>query len=825
MPNRGHAHFSLHLGPYTDDTLLVRRIDGVEQLSTPFAVTVTFSTVNGEPIDLHRLIAREARLAIRRPDSAYRWVHGICAKGENVGNFAGQPLYRVTISPKLQLLAAKTNSRVFQSQTAIDIVASLLQKAGIVFRQKLRGTYPVREMCIQYRETDLAFVSRLLEEEGITYWFEQEERQHTLVLGDTPDSFGPLAGEDSLPYRTDIGAVANEEYLFDLHRQTATRPSRSTLRDFDFEHPSLDVSASTPPRRGGEVYDYPSGNVQPAETKRLGQVRLEELQAGAETWSGQGSCERFAPGFAFAVSGHPRADFDVRLLATRVTHRGMQQTSTGDAHRIEASYRNEFQAIRANRQYRPPRGSSRPTIRGVQTATVVGPPGEEVHPDKFGRIKVQFHWDRKGNLDDRASAWVRLAQSWSGPGFGALFVPRVGQEVVLRFLEGNPDRPIITGAVYNGQHPPPIDLPNDKTKSTLKTDSSPHSGGSNELRFEDAAGQEQIYVHGQKDEQIEARNDKSQVVHRNERLRVDQDRSRSVGGDQTLRVSKNDASRIQGNQSLTVHGDRSTWVGGSHSETVSGSHEGSVFGSRHLTVQLASTEVVGAAAALTVGGIYAVSVGGALNEAVGGMKSCEVAGAKIEVVGAQRMETVAGDSLATVGGDFSSVLAGQLDMTVGKDMNEDTRITEIQAHAPVSWSAKDIHITADDFELIVGGRVAISMKDGTVQIFGRTISVSGATVSARGATLAKIGPGTAPQKRAAARQLAALRSAPASVSIKLVTSDGRPVANERVSVLLPNGTSRSVVTDAQGQCRIPSPRSGPCKVSLPRLPPTTWRKQ
>jgi len=823
MTDRNQLHFALHLGPYTEDALLVRRIDGVEELSRPFAMAVTFSTVSGDPLDLFRLVSREACLAIRRPDSPERWVHGICATAEHAGTFAGRPLYRATITPKFQLLSVKANCRVFQNQSAIDIACSILQKWGIGFRRGLRGIYPVREMCIQYRETDLTFISRLLEEEGITYWFEHEERQHTLVLGDAPESFDPLPN-DSLPYRSETGAFTEETHLFDLHRKSSVRPNRSTLRDFDFEHPSLDITSSTPPSRGGEVFDYPSGNAQASETKRLSQVRLEELRADGEIWNGQGNCEHLAPGFTFGVTGHPRTDFDVRLLATRVMHRGMQQTNSGNVHRVETTYRNEFNAIGADRQYRPPRDASRPTIRGVQTATVVGPPGEEVHPDQYGRIKVQFHWDRAGRLDDRASAWVRMAQSWGGPGFGALFVPRVGQEVVLRFLEGNPDRPIVTGAVYNGRHPPPVGLPADKTQSTLKTDSSPHNGGSNELRFEDAAGQEQVYLHGQKDEGIEVGNDKNQLLHRNEQLRVDQNRSRSVGGNQTLEVTRNDGSRIQGNQNANVAWNRWTAVSGSHSETISRSHTGTVSGMRDLTVRLASTETVGAANALTIGGAYAVSVGGALNEAVGGFKNCDIGGAKVEFVGANRTETVAGDSLATVGSDFETNIEGRLDMTIGKNFTENTRNTRIHISKATSWSAKTIHITGDEIEILIGGKVAIVMKkDGTFQMFGKTITVQGAAVSAKGATLSKTGPAAAAQKRLDQRKANAIRSARALVRFRLVDQDGQPVVNQQFTIRFSSGVQREGATDGQGRVQMPAPTSAPFRLTLLERAPEATR--
>jgi type VI secretion system secreted protein VgrG len=648
----------------------------------------------------------------------------------------------------------------------------------------------------------------------VTYWFEHGPDHHSLVLGDSPDAYSPLAGEDSLPFRVDGGTFSEDEYVSRLGSMQKIQSDSFTLRDYDFARPQLDVTASTPRTSGNEVYDYPSGTIDLEETKRISRIRLEEQQVGLESWLGLGTCNRLLPGSTFTVTGLP--DCESRLLAVRVRHQGIQQSGSGEAAQIEDSYRNEFEAIRSDRQFRPHRIASPPRIPGIQTATVVGPPSEEVFTDEYGRIKVQFHWDRKGKRDEKASAWVRTKQAWGGPGLGALFLPRVGQEVVLRFLEGNPDRPFVAGAVYNGSHPPPIDLPSSKTKSTLKSDSSPHSGGSNELRFEDAAGLEQVYLHGQRNETIGVLNDKTQKVHGAEQLRVDRDRHLVVEGEQLLRVAQDDSSRIQGNQSLSVQADRSVQIGGSHSESISATHSTRVSGTRDVSIHLASTDTVGAAAALTVGAAYEITVGGALNEAVGGLKASQVGGARFEVVGAHRQESVSGESLASIGADFESDLAGQLALSTGKDQTERIGATRIAARKPASWRSKKINVTADEFRLMVGGKVILLLtKDGRLQISGTKITVNGTVVSAHGAPLAKVGPGAATQARRDARTLAALRHARAIAKFRLIDQDGEPLPNEPFKALFSDGTFRTSATDAQGRGAIPAPLPGSFRLLLP----------
>ena len=712
---------------------------------------------------------------------------------------------------------------MFQGQSAVEVAKALLGEHGVKLRDALSGRYPSRELCIQYRESDFAFVSRLLEEEGIAYWFEHERDGHTLVLGDAPSSFPALPGDGRLPFRREEGAVGDEEHVFALRRNLRVVPAKATLRDFDFERPALDGTGQEAAGEGEEVYEYPSGSVHPDETRRRAGARLDALRFDGETWDGRGTAERLAPGFVFEVEGHPDPSFDVRLVAVRVEHEGRQEKSAGAQGAVEDSYQNRFLAAPAGRPFRPGLRTRRGLVNGPQTATVVGPPGEEIHPDGHGRIKVQFHWDREGERDDRASAWVRLAQGWAGPGFGAVFVPRAGQEVLVRFLEGNPDRPVVTGAVYNGGNPPPIALPGERTKSTFRTDSSPQSGGFNELRFEDRKDAEEVYLHAQKDENVEVLNDKGQRVHGNEQLRVEKDRSVTVIGQQQLEVQRDDQASVGGNRTLCVTGDRTTEVFGGHDETVGVGKLVTVGGNRDVSVHAAASEAVGLAAALTVGGAYAVSVGAAENVAVGGALGRQVGGAYHEWVGAARDARVGGDASVRVGGKDVLDLHEQARLTVGGDLEETVGdVLESEAGTTAAWMARSFELEAERLNVVVGGVVVLTMAQGQITFGGASFTVNGKAVAVKGASVTKLGAAGPSRAAPTVTQLRELEARRSVVTIRVADQGGKPLANVPVRVEMPDGSVQVVRSDSQGHAVASAPRDGVVKLSLPEHDQEAW---
>jgi len=538
-------------GSYTASDLRVLEVRGEEAISRLYAIDVT--VVVSEGAELEGLLGEEGLLTLACPDGGERLLHGLLSRVErwDTGGGPDRSRYVVRLVPRLWTLGLGRRSRIFQDLSIPELVKQVLDEGGVASRASLARRYPRREYCVQHQESDLDFVSRLLEEEGILYWFDHQRGGHTLVLADDPSAHLEVEGGARIPFRERSQMAADVEHVESFLFRREVRPTVVALHDRDWQRPALDLSARASANGAAiEVYEHPGRYADPGEGQVLSRVRLEEQRARAETASGTSDARQLAPGRTFELEDHPVAAFDGRYLVLSVRHQGWQPQILTDSNGAPEDgverplYRNEFACLRKAVPYRPERRTPRPVISGPQTAVVVGPADEEIHTDRHGRVKVQFHWDREGKRDDRSSCWIRVSQAWAGPGFGALYLPRVGHEVVVEFLEGDPDRPLVVGSVYNGENPPPIPLPAEKTRSTLRSASSPGSDGANELRFEDAKEAEEVYLHAQRNLSIEVENDKTQRVGGNETLTVEKDRSREVRGNQTLQVTKDDRSTI-----------------------------------------------------------------------------------------------------------------------------------------------------------------------------------------------------------------------------------------------------------------------------------------
>jgi type VI secretion system secreted protein VgrG len=418
--------------------------------------------------------------------------------------------------------------RIFQDKSAVDIVKIILNEHGISgdqVRFSLTKQYEPREYCVQYRETDFDFISRLLEEEGIFYFFQHDKQKHTMILGDASSVHVPIQGKSSVSFRLPAGLVESEEHIYYYHFSNEVKPGAVKLRDFEFKKPrlNLETSSSLGKMPELEVYDYPGRYYKSDRGNHLNKVRLESITYDAKLGQGRSNCRRLTPGFTYSLSEHIQDDLNKSYLITETTHWGEQTQSleidagAGNDGKI---YENSFQCIPADVPYRPPKMTPQPIVHGIQTAIVVGPKGEEIYTDEFGRVKVQFHWDREGKSDEKSSCWIRVSHPWAGGNWGGMFLPRVGQEVIVDFIEGDPDRPIITGRLYNGEKKPPYELPSEKTKSVIISNSSKGGGGSNEIRFEDKKGEEEFYIHAQKDKNIKIENNRGVIIGVNDDLDV-----------------------------------------------------------------------------------------------------------------------------------------------------------------------------------------------------------------------------------------------------------------------------------------------------------------
>jgi type VI secretion system secreted protein VgrG len=558
----------------------VLEVEVKERLNAPYAIELRISTDDLEA-ELGRLLGADCRVLIRRQDQEQR-VLGVCAEILEGASSKHRAEVRLTVVPALQLMELRRDTRIFQEMSVPDILDDVLTKGlggfGRTHRLQLDRTYPVCEYRVQYDETDLDFALRLMEEEGIVFFFDHEGEKEELVLVDDPARHDPIDRPDgeALEMRLFESGQGNLEVVRELHRRGKMRPTKLSLRHWAWTRSAMvegdaegqapgadelpDGAASGAAR---EEYDHDARPLtfheysEPTfgQNDNADQIRLRrEAQArDARVGFGRSTVVAMRAGRTFSVSGHRAIELDGEYLLTAVTHR-FSVDAEGER------YANTFECLPMGIPFRPVRTRRKPRVPGVQTAIVVGPAGEEIFTDIHGRIKVQFHWDRVGVEDEHSSCFMRVMQPWAGEGWGFVFIPRIGMEVVVTFVNGDPDRPLVTGTVYNGTHGSPYPLPDEKTKSTIKTRSSPNSEGYNELTFEDAAGEEQIIVHAQKDYNETVENDHNTTVHNNQTLTVDANQTETVGGDQTITVKKNQTETVKENVTITVEGERTETV-------------------------------------------------------------------------------------------------------------------------------------------------------------------------------------------------------------------------------------------------------------------------
>jgi len=546
----------------------------VERISSPFELHV--SLVSEEEINFDEVVGKEALLTLLGEEND-RYLHGILRQFIQNGSKGRFYFYEAEVIPSLWLLSLEQDCRIFQNKKVEDIIRQVLQDGGITgdrFNFRLQGKYPEREYCVQYRETDLDFISRLCEEEGIFYFFEHAKDKHVLVFGDSTIAYQTIEGEKEITFNPTIGMVPDREYVYDLAFSQKVFSGKMTRRDFNFEKPTLDLTTKEQDKSYSklEIYDYPGRYIEEGRGKGLTKVRLEESMTFKEKAAGKSTSPRFIPGFKFKLIDHERKSFNQEYLIAEVCHEGQQPQALQELAdpKEKFSYSNDFISIPSSVVFRPERKTPRPVVKGIQTAVVVGPKDEEIYTDKYGRIKVQFHWDREGKKDDKSSCWIRVASIFAGGQYGSIFTPRIGQEVIVDFLEGDPDQPLITGRVYNADHMPPYTLPDEKTKSTIKTNSSIGGDGFNEIRFEDKKGEEQLFIHAEKDVDIRVKNDRRELVGNDRNLVVKRDLKEKIEFDKHVMVEKSEFREVKSDYNLKVGGKKAEEVTGSSSLKVTG---------------------------------------------------------------------------------------------------------------------------------------------------------------------------------------------------------------------------------------------------------------
>jgi type VI secretion system secreted protein VgrG len=660
--------------PLGKDVLLFRGLTGHEGLSKLFQLEVLAIAEKDTKVPFEKLLGKKVTVKLKMgKNETPTYLNGLCnrvAQGRRDEFFI---TYRLMLVPELWLLTRKAQSRIFQQMTVPEILKKVLK--GLDVDYKLNGRYEPRDYCVQYRETDFSFVSRLMEEEGIYYFFKHSDGNHQMVVADTSEGHADVSGETTIEYEELAGGLRGEERIYTWEKFQEMRSGKVTLWDHTFELPHRHLEAEEPTlttakvgtvthklKVGGndklELYDWPGGyaqrfdGVEPGggdrqddiqkifhDNERTATIRMDEETSPAIRIRGETTCKQMRAGHKFELSNHFNANGAYVIAET--VH---EAEETGDYRSgvAEIHYAASFNCLPADIPFRPPRTTPKPTIAGTQSAVVVGPKGEEIFTDKYGRVKVQFHWDREGKKDTNSSCWIRVGQLFAGRRWGTSFWPRIGQEVLVAFHEGDPDCPVIVGSVYNSDQMPPYlgDGPDDKHENDnkvcgLKSNTTTGGEGFNEWRFDDTKGKEQIFVHA------------------------------------------------QGNMDERVCGSSMVSVGGSRHLTVGGEDQGDHFekahGSRHLTV------------------------GGAMQAKVGGAMRLTVEEAQDLVIKGAKKERLCADSDLVVEGSSATLTHGSHDLRVGENAN-------VVAFAEASLQARRVNVSAD--QVFVTGSFVIQLKTG-----------------------------------------------------------------------------------------------------------------
>ena len=638
------------------EALLFNRLEGSDGLSRNGEYRVTVLSRRPD-IKGDELLGKSVSVKAVTPRGGLREFNGLAVGFYQVGQQGRYHQYLIVVRPWTWLLTRTSDCKIFQDKTVRQIIEAVLADHPYAdFEFQLAGQYTPWDYCVQYRESDFNFLARLMEQEGIHFFFRHHGGKHTLVIADGAQAHAAAAGYASLPFiEPEATHARQEEGVRDWTHGSEIQPTRFIQRDFNFEKPRADLQADASPARPLkhehaarlDVFDYPGEYLERSDGQRIAAIRVEEMRHPFDQFSGESNALGLASGGLFKLMGHPRADQNQEYLITGADYRLEESPPESELAATEL-FSVRLQAIPSAQTYQPPRLTPKPIVQGPQTAIVVGKAGDEIHTDKYGRVKVQFHWDRYGQKDENSSCWIRVSHPWAGQNWGMIAIPRIGQEVIVEFLEGDPDRPIITGRVYNADQMPPYALPANMTQSGIKTRSSKGGGvgNFNEIRFEDKKGAEQLYVHAEKNQDNVVENDAS--------LSVGHDRKKTIGHNETTHVKHNRTETVGHNEVVTVGANKA--------------------------------ETIAIAKALSIGAGYAVTVGAGMNTAVG----------------LGQYEEVGVDKTVMVGTDFSLTAGDSITLTVGKSA------LVMKKDGTVTLNGKTIDVIGSDHIQLDGKRIDLN---------------------------------------------------------------------------------------------------------------------
>ncbi len=780
MPRAEDFKFSVE-GKIDADEIRILRFTGTEGISQCYAYDLELGSfeVDVKPDDV---IGEKGTLEI---DTAHgpRLIHGIVSRWEEVGTSKTLSYYSARLVPRLWTLTLKRQSRIFQNLSTPEILKKVLEESEITgdrYKLALSAKYEKRLYCVQYRESDYDFLNRLMEEEGMFFFFEHTDDQDILVIGDKSDVHKDLPNDPALRYRESDAGMLSEETVTGFRYTRTLRTGAVALKEYDFKKPKLVLESKTEDASAKEkkflAYDYPGEYHTNDLGKQLAKIRLEEERAESCLGSGETDSRRLEPGWKFKLEEHPHDDLNVEYLIVRTRHVGEQPHAGAGAEGGEKTrvWHTFFEVIPFAVPWRTPRLTPRPRVDGPQTAVVVGPSGEEIHCDDHGRIKVKFHWDREGKADDTASCWIRVSQPWGGAGYGGMFIPRVGQEVVVEFLEGDPDRPLVTGRVYNALNTPPYPLPAQKTVTAMKSASSPGGEGANEIRFEDKKGSEHFLVQAEKDHHLYVKNDAFEWVGNDQHAVVARDRLSDVQRDQHVKTTRDDLVDVGRDQSVNIGGKQ--------------------------MIHVASTRT------LSVTGDAHESFGGAMSTDVGGACFLKVGGSLVIESGADITLKV-GSNFVLIDSSGITMVGSQIKLNSGGSGKTGKAVKKVPAVKPKKAGAA---INAGGGSTAKGAAGMLGAVAAAMASLSSAGSAAGAQADHR-PTHTDPPPGSSPPGKT-------------WVEILLQDANQEPVAGEPYEVELPDKKIATGTTGADGVARIEGVEPGSCKIRFPRLDKSSWRK-
>jgi len=763
-----HIRVNTQLG---EDKLFLESFEGEERVSDLFYFELGVLTADPS-FTMDSLLNKPAVVSLSLHDDTDRHFHGIINHIEEVETRKeGEVLYRATMVPWAWLLTLFDDCRIFQNMSVPDIIQKVFSDRGFTdYANRITGTYSPREYTVQYRETDFNFISRLMEDEGIFYFFEHDADKHTLVMADQPSAFVDCPCQSTVAYDTTPGLWQDVDVVLTMRRAQRVRVGKITENDYDFTKPKTSLDANLDSARKGEFYEYPGKYTVRDEGSRYARVRLEEQEVRLATITAETNCRAFRPGFKFTLTGYYRDDANKAYSILSIQHQAANNSYISNELQEAFDYRNTVEAISSDVPYHPPRHARRPFIQGSQTAVVVGKSGEEIWVDQYGRVKVQFFWDRAGNMDENSSCWIRVAQLWAGKGWGAIFTPRIGQEVIVDFLEGDPDRPIITGRVYNGDQTVPYALPGEQTKSTIKSMSSKGGGGFNEIRLEDKKGSEQVFVFGEKDEDIRIKNDAREWIGNDRSLHIIRDQMEKVGRDKHDNIVRDHIEKIGRDHHIDIEGKEAIKIVGSHSETVQGD-------------------------------VIEVYQG---NQSTQVTQSVYVKGMNVVIEAMTGLCIKVGGSFITINASGVTILGPMVNINSGGAALSGSAGSAVSPLSPTDPTDAD---TANPGE-----------NDAPTAAPGTPATTSATNVSALTGT-------TSPASNAPTHNPndPENQKKKSWIEIQLFDEEGNPVPGEPYKVTLPDGTTVADGTlDDKGFARVDNIDPGTCQVTFPNLDKDAW---